>query len=192
MAPRLLRGFTRRPLPPHAPHLGHSYLDPAPGWGKAVIYLQTCLVASPGRGRAQGGDVVGRRLAGLEQGLGMGVRRNRPSGWSCLPLRCWGPRHGLLPDPRRGVRDNARNRRHCASPQGLPEGHVRGSSEVRAESAAVQPCHTTRRAPAMTAAVAGGSWPSNGSPPSGFSPCADSFAVARWLAGGDAGQFSAL
>lgn len=57
------------------------------------------------------------------------------------------------------------------SPQGLPEGHVRGSSEVRAESAAVQPCHTTRRAPAMTA---------------------DSFAVARWLAGGDAGQFSAL
>lgn len=60
------------------------------------------------------------------------------------------------------------------SRQGLPVGHVRGSGEVRA---AVQPCHTTRRAPAMTAAVAGGKWPGNGSPPSGFSPCADSFAL---------------
>lgn len=72
------------------------------------------------------------------------------------------------------------------SPHWLPVGHARGSSEARAESAAAQPRRTTRCAPAMTAAVAAGGrlgWLGDGSPPSGVSPCAGSFAVARWLAG---------
>lgn len=38
-----------------------------------------------GRGRVRGGDVVGRRLSGLEQGPGMGL--GAQSGWSCLALR---------------------------------------------------------------------------------------------------------
>lgn len=44
----------------------------------------------------------------------------------------------------------------------------------------------------MTAAVAGGSrpgWPGAGSAPREVSPCAGSFAVARWLTGAMQGSF---
>lgn len=64
-----------RPSP--SPRSPAGMFPPGSGsWlGKAVIYLQTCLVASPGRGRARGGDVVAWRLAGLLQGPG--VRHSR-------------------------------------------------------------------------------------------------------------------
>lgn len=137
------------------------------------------------------GTSAGRECGGTEArwaGTGPGDGSEAQSGVGVVlpPSAVLGPPLWAAARPSPGVHDNTRNRRRGMSPLGLPVGHARGSSEVRAESAVAQPRCTTRCAPAMMAAVAGGSRPGrlrDGSPPSGVSPCAGSFAVARWLAG---------
>lgn len=133
-----------------APRSPSGMFPPGSGsWlGKAVIYLQTCLVASPGRGRAQGGDAVGWRLAGLLEG--QGVRQSRALGSSC-PESPSGLCQPLSP-----IWDNTET---LSVTSGLAVGKAWDSSEVRAHC-------STLCAPVLTAATAGGNW---SSAPSGIS-----------------------
>lgn len=103
------------PRPSPSPRSPSGMFPPGSGscLGKAVIYLQTCLVASPGRGRAAGwghggmealGAIAG---AGNEAQPGVGVVLARDPLWSAAS-RIW---------------DNSGSRRHSVSPQGWLCGH---------------------------------------------------------------------